>query len=282
MGFAESLLCAVADVNWVDSTPGQALLETFICPSEIRALEGSRVQIINEAVRIARTRTGRSSSLIEQDRREQLEQDKVYATRFETEDPSPPEPDPTAYPPARLVDFFKAVSEVRDYKRGAPLIAHWFAHWEGVGQGEDVLDAMNRLTLGPAQIWRPGAALDTAFDLALRTRGRSHAFCWLVRAQTEGAGWSRWMSTETEARSRLRHAASIYRERWMEFIRRTARPDLRGDAGHNGLVIGLSRLVFFLLEVGENELARSYTLEMVRAFKEELSEQPIRVPDWAQ
>ena len=68
----------------------------------------------------------------------------------------------------------------------------------------------------------------------------------------------------------------------MDFIRSTARPDFRGDAGRNGLVLGLSRLVFFLLEVGENELARRYTLEMARAFKEELSEQPIRMPDWAQ
>ena len=281
-GYAESLLRAVADASWVASPPGEALLATFICASEIRALEDSEVPATNEALRITRTRTGRNRSLVEQDRREEQEQEKRNATHFESDVPGPPEPDPTAYPPARLVDFFKAVSEVRDYKRGPPLIAQWFAHWEGVGQGEDILGALDRLAPGSTQIWRFGAVLDKAFDLALRARGRSHAFRWLVRAHTEGAGWSRWMSTGTEARSRLRHAATIYRGHWIEFIKSTARPDFRGDAGHNGLVIGLSRLVFFLLEVGENELARRYTLEMVRVFKEELSEQPIRMPEWAQ
>ena len=281
-GYAESLLRAVADANWVDSPPGKALLETFICPSEVRALENSRVQVTNEALRITRMRTGRNRSLVEQDRREEEEREKENATHFDTDAPSPREPDPSAYPLARLVDFFKAVSEVRGYKRGPPLIAQWFAHREDVGQAEEVLDALDCLAPGSTQVWHFGAVLDTAFDLALRTRGRSHAFGWLVRAQTEGAGWSRWMSTETEARSRLRHAATLYRERWIEFIRSTARPDFRGDAGRNGLVIGLSRLVFFLLEVGEDELARRYTLEMVRVFKEELSEQPIRMPGWAQ
>ena len=135
-GYAESLLRAVADANWVDSPVGQALLETFICPSEIRALESSRVQVTNEALRIARTRTGHNRSLVEQDRREEQEQDEANATRFDNDASSPREPDPTAYAPARLFDFFKAVSQVRYYKRGGPLIAHWFAHWEGVGQGE--------------------------------------------------------------------------------------------------------------------------------------------------
>ena len=281
-GYAESLLGAVADANWVDTPVGQALLETFICPSEIRALEGSSAEATNEALRITRARTGRNRSLIDQDRQEEREQDEANATRFGDDAASPPEPDPTAYPPARLLDFFKAVSEVRDYRRGGPLITHWFTHWEGVGQGEDLLDALDRLAPNSTHLLRLGAVLDTAFDLALRSRGRSHAYRWLVRAQTEGAGWSKWMSTGTEVRSRLRHAASLYRERWMDFIRSTARPDFRGDAGRNGLVLGLSRLVFFLLEVGENELARRYTLEMARVFKEELSEQPIRTPDWAQ
>lgn len=281
-GYAESLLGAVADASWVDSAVGQVLLETFICPSEIRALEGSSAEASKEALRIARARTGRNKSLIAQDRQKEEEQDEANATRFDDDAGSPPEPDPTAYAPARLLDFFKAVSEVRDYRRGGPLIAHWFTHWESVGQGEDVLDALDRLAPNSSHVWRLGAVLDTAFDLALRTRGRSHAYRWLVRAQTEGAGWSRWMSTGTEARSRLRHAATLYRERWMDFIRSTARPDFRGDAGRNGLVLGLSRLVFFLLEVGENELATRYTLEMARVFREELSEQPIRRPDWAQ
>ena len=142
-GYAESLLGAVADATWADSPAGQALLETFISPSEIRTLEGSSAEVTNEALRIARVRTGRNRSLIEQDRQEEKKQDEANATRFDDDAASPPEPDPTDYPPARLLDFFSAVSEVRDYRRSGPLIADWFTHWEGVGQGEDVLDALD-------------------------------------------------------------------------------------------------------------------------------------------
>ena len=279
--FAESLSRAVAYAGWIDSIEGQALLETFICPDESVALERRRSQEAERALCIVRRRTGRNSDLTEQEVPEDEEQDGFEDAHLTTGTPSAPDPDPTDYPPSRLPDFLDAVSHVPKYDQHSRLIARWFAHWEEVGQEAAVLDALENVSDDSSYVWRLRDSYDSAFETALRIRGRSDAFHWLVRAQTHSAGWSRWMCPEPTFKRRLRHAAALYRGRWKEFVKLTAKPDFRGDAGKNGIVIGLSRLVFFLLEVGESELARSYALEMVRVFKEELSDQPIRTPDWA-
>ena len=237
----------------------------------------------DNALQVARRRTGRTINLTEQDEQEEQAQRSSTPTGRDGDSPESPDPDPTAFPPERVFEFLDAVADIRDYDRQPELIMKWFEHWEGAGNAEEVLSSLDQGFSGPVARSLPfRRTLDAAFDLAIRTRGRTHAFQWLVRAQTRNAGWSRWMSTEADARRRLRSVATYYRPRWREFVKKTARPDFRGDAGRNGLVIGLSRLVFLLIEIGESDLARMYTLEMVRVFKEELSEQPIREPDWAQ
>ena len=280
--FAESLSRAVADADWIESMEGQMLLETFICPSESVALERKKSRVAGNALNSVRRRTGRNISLIEQNKLKEEVQDRLYDARVDPGVPSSPDPDPTDYPPARIPDFLEAVSQVRDFDQHPKLITSWFVHWESAGQGAEVLDALESLAHASSHVWKLRDTHDAAFELALRIRGRSDAFRWLVRAQTDSAGWSRWMCSESKVKLRLRHAAEKYRGRWKEFVELTAKPDFRGDAGDNGIVIGLSRLVFFLLEVGESELAQSYALEMVRVFDEELSDQPIRKPDWAQ
>ena len=281
--YAESLAGAVAHTEWIASESGQALLETFIAPTEVRVLERGSPRVAEKALQIARRRTGRTISLSEQDEQEEQAQRTSTLRSRDGDSPDPPDPDPATFPPERVFEFLDAVADMHDYDRQPDLVKEWIKHWECVGMAEEVLNYLDqRFSGSPARALYVHGTLDAAFDLAIRTRGRMHAFHWLVRAQTQNAGWSRWMSTEAEARSRLRNVATYYRPRWKEFVLKTARPDFRGDAGSNGLVIGLSRLVFFLIEIGENDLAGRYAFEMVRVFKEELSEQPIREPDWTQ
>ena len=282
-GYAESLAGAVAHAEWISSESGQALLETFITPAEIRVLEQGGSHVAENALKVARRRTGRTISLSEQDEQEEQTQRSSALTGRDDDSPEPPDPDPIAFAPEEVFEFLDAVADMRDYDRKPDLVIKWFKHWEGAGKAEEILNCLEQGFSGSAaRTLHFRGTLDAAFDLAIRTRGRMHAFQWLVRAQTQDAGWSRWMSTEADARTRLRNVVTYYGARWKEFIIKTARPEFRGDAGRNGLVIGLSRLVFFLIEIGENDLARRYAFEMVRIFKEELSEQPIREPDWAQ
>ena len=79
----------------------------------------------------------------------------------------------------------------------------------------------------------------------------------------------------------MRVVAQHYRGQWPEFIKKTAKPVISTKTVRNGIEVGLSRLVYFLIEVGEFDLARAYALEMSRVFKEELTEQPIETPGWS-
>ena len=123
--------------------------------------------------------------------------------------------------------------------------------------------------------------LDVAFEIALKTQGRSKAFPWIIRAHIKRSGWQRWFTISDEAQARMRAVALHYRGQWRDFIRNTAKPVLSTRTERNGIVIGLSRLVYFLVEVGELDLARTYALEMARGFKEKLTEQPIETPEWS-
>ena len=46
-------------------------------------------------------------------------------------------------------------------------------------------------------------------------------------------------------------------------------------------MMGQSRLVDFLLEVGQHDLARALTATLVDVMISEVEEQPLKVPEWA-
>lgn len=72
-----------------------------------------------------------------------------------------------------------------------------------------------------------------------------------------------------------------YRGKWREFVRDSAVPRYALGAEQNGIAVGKSRLVCYLMEVGELDLARRYALEMALAFKEKLTDQPLEAPEWS-
>ena len=65
-----------------------------------------------------------------------------------------------------------------------------------------------------------------------------------------------------EAEARLRKAAATFPDKWRQFIRNTSTPKYDFGATRNGIAVGKSRLVYFLVEVGEHDLALRYALEM--------------------
>ena len=125
------------------------------------------------------------------------------------------------------------------------------------------------------------SALDAAFEISRVAQGRSSAFAWLVRAHIEDSGWEEWFGDREQARARCRAVAQYYPERWREFLTNTAQSRFETGPDRNGITVGLSRLVYFLLQVGEEEIARKYAVEMARIFEDEVAEQPIEVPPWA-
>ena len=275
--YAEVLSISMLKTSQAESRIGQALFESYIGPSEVLALESaSQLNTRTKgALATVLRKTGRATNPRSTSPVENLNSD---------DEPSEAEvsvPDASKFPPGMLHEYIAATREVRPYSHGRKLVTEWLRYWEGAGHVEELLGDLEAVTSQPKLYLHIDDALDVAFHIALKTQGRSKAFPWLIRAHIARSGWQRWWSAEHEAQARFRAVALHYRDRWREFIKATAIPAFSTQTEGNGIVIGLSRLVYFLAEVGQSDLARACALEMARVFKEETAEQPIEAPEWS-
>ena len=188
-------------------------------------------------------------------------------------------PDVSRFEPGRLSDFVRSARQDASLARGR-AVSQWLAYWDAQGRHADALDDFDKLVRTDGVRFDLVEALDAAFEISRNKEGRSRAYVWLVRAMVENRGWSRWWSSDERFRARVRAVAQEYPEKWREFIVKTSRTKPLGDLENNGISVGFSRLVYFLVEVGENELAKRCAMEMVEVFRNEVSEQPLVDPEW--
>ncbi len=283
--YAEALATAIIETDLVDSRTGLALLESYIDPGEVRELENTNSAsrpCIETALAVVSRRTGRAITTTP-------ENEKTQATGYldsigddsKSEKAELSVPDPGEFPPGRLQGYLSAIRDIHSYDDRRNLVTEWLRYWEAADCADEALTDLEAATSVATLYHDSDNALDVAFEIALNTQGRSKAFPWLLRAHVTSSGWHRWFSNDDEAQARMRVVAKHYRSQWREFIENSAKPKYAIGAARNGIDIGLSRLVFFLIEVGELDSARDYALEMARIFKEELKEQPIETPEWS-
>lgn len=281
---AEALLELVATdlelaKTWTEMIPaesesGRMLLATLIAPGEFNTAWHA-AGTMSDGASIQKTLgrlTGRHGPLPE----------KGSGTSGSASDESPDMPEVSRFDPGRLSDFVRSARAATSVTRTAAAAPQWLAYWDAQGRHADALADFG------AQVRNDGVsldlveALDTAFEISRKREGRSRAYDWLVRAFVENKGWNRWWSSEERFRARVRAVAQEYPERWRKFIVETSRTEPLGAYEDNGISVGLYRLVYFLVEVGENQLAKRCAMEMVQVFRHEVSEQPLVDPDWAQ
>ena len=283
--YAEALAIGFAKTDYAESRAGRALLETYIVPSEVRALQeidvAARPQ--TEAALVAvRRKTGRAiEETPKQGERPDTENPTFISENPESGDGEVSVPDPSEFPPGRLQGYLNLSSKMRPYDYEQKFVTRWLRYWEAAGGAEEALADLDAATSQARDNLDFGTALDVAFEIALKVQGRSKALPWIIRAHVARFGWDSWFSSNKEAQARMRVVAHHYRRQWREFIRETAKPKFATAPGRGWIVIGMSRLVYFLIEVGEVDVARAYSLEMARIFKEELTEQPIETPEWS-
>ena len=282
---AEALAIAIAGTDHVESQTGQALLETYIVPSEVGALEkiSSAVRPHTEAaLATVRRRIGRVAEVSsEQTATTPTGDSNSLPGDATSEKDELPAPAPSDFPPGRLQEYLSATHNVSDYDARRRLVVEWLRYWEAAGKADKALSDFEAAASETKHSFDLDHALDEAFEIALRAQGRSRAFPWLVRAHVARSGWLRWLTSNEEARARMQIVAQNYPERWREFVKKTAKPVFVTGTERNGIAIGLARLVHLLVGVGEMDLAQTYALEMARIFKGELTEQPIKTPEWS-
>ena len=283
--YAEGLATAIVATDRVEPRTGQALLESYIAPGEAFALENSNSAsrpYIGAALTVVRRKTGRS---IGRTLDHEASRDTGHLDSQEndssTEKAATSVPDPCVFPPGHLPEYLNEVRNMQSFGAQRKLVTEWLRYWEISGYANEALTDLEAAISETTSYNDLEDVLDVAFEIALKAQGRSKAFSWLSRAHISSFGWYRRMSSNEEAQARMRAVAQHYRGQWREFIEKTATPRYAVGAASNGIHIGLSRLVYFLTEVGELDLARDYALEIARIFKAELNEQPIETPEWS-
>ncbi len=283
--YADALAAAFSATNQAESRAGRALIETYIVPSEIHALVGTDAALrphTKEALEAVRQKTGRvTEATFEQGELSTGERSKPTSDDSESGEAEASVPAPSEFPPGHLQRYLNALRNVRSFDQERKLVTEWLRYWEAAGRVDEALDDLEMAISEARHNLAFDTALDVAFEISLKTQGRSRAWPWLIRAHVARSGWSRWFSGTDESQARMRVVAHHYREKWQEFISRTAKPKFATGSKSGWITIGLSELVYFLTEVNEKDLAKSYALEMARVFKEELTEQPIEVPEWS-
>lgn len=271
--YAEDLYEELPMLPWVQDARGAALLSTYIMPSEKSAVEKAASE--GSVLSLLRKKVGPN---IENKRKEDR-----YSSSGQT-DSSKDAPEPPRlehYPPGKLSALLAERNRLRIFDSSESSIKDWLNYWDAKGQTAAALaDLEARLSETRLHL-DIQTGLDTAAELALKIHGRSESFKWLVRAHVVRYGWQRYFTSREEAEARLDLVARDYKARWKEFIRDTSKPALDLRESRNGLVIGLTRLVYFLVRLDELGLARAHTAAMVEAFKAELAEQPLETPSWA-
>ena len=282
--YAELLANAFVGTNCDESRTGQALLETYISPSEIHVLEeiGSVASSKMGAVLMAvKRKTGsRNESVRKQNGDKSGEHSIPENAHLEELDADSRAPNPGEFPPGDLASYLTAIGEIRDYKFKRQLVAQWLNYWADTGRAEEALSDLELIALDNRHHSELDEAFDVAHQLAIQLQGRSQGFDWLVCAHIARSAWEMWPAGTAAAVDRLKSIAEQFPENWEEFIQRTSRS--KYPRIHKGsVVVGLFRLVYYLFEVGQRDLARAYALRMASIFRDEVAEQPIPVPEWA-
>ena len=286
--YAEGLATGIVATEQVESRTGLALLESYLDPGEVLALENSNSAsrpYIDSALAVVRRKTGRVSTGTPEQAKSQgpghsdsNDNDSSYKKAEVSV------PNPCDFPPGRLPGYLNEVRDILHYDDKQELVTAWLKYWAAAGSADEALkdleDAISETTPYRDLDARFDRAFDVAFKIALETQGRSKAFPWLIHAHISRFGW-RWYHSDEEAQTRMQAVAQHFRGQWKEFIKATVKPVFPDGAARNGIYIGQSRLVHFLIEVDEMDLARDFALEMARIFREELKEQPIETPEWS-
>jgi hypothetical protein len=187
--------------------------------------------------------------------------------------------DISPFQPHELDRLIAELSKERVIDRGKALL-RWFDCWNGKGRGLEILKALET-SKAEDGYWVFSEVYDAAFRTSMKLEGRSSAFKWLVLAHRSNSGWQLWQASADQALKRLDIVAEHYPERWREFVLETAVRRERGRDDRSPL-LGMSRLVYLLLKVGEASLAKAVTGTLVATLRAETAEQPLPPLAWAE
>ncbi|MDH4982168.1 hypothetical protein [Hyphomicrobium sp. D-2] len=187
--------------------------------------------------------------------------------------------DVTSFGPAEFAKLHRAIQVHPQGYAMRYLAKEWLAHWKNEGEGIEALGSLQTFLEQEENPYYAEDALDYAFQASLELQGKTAAYYWLVQAHIHRHGWINWASKK-EAYARLDLALKHYPHKCVDFIRDTSRPSRNWQKRKHSFTLGQERLIHFLLQCGQLQLAASILRSYVELAVEELSDQPIPDCPW--
>lgn len=158
----------------------------------------------------------------------------------------------------------------------------WYSHWEGAGQGSDLIAVLEERLLGEdCRDEDLNYLLDMAFATKLRLEGPAKAFPYIVQAQLFNGGWfGRYHMEDTSTtEQRLKLVQKKYPKRCDEFFRKSAWTWFANP--RRGRIITGELLVYFLGIQGRTPEAIQVAETMAQCIREDTRTLNLPCPDWA-
>ena len=187
--------------------------------------------------------------------------------------------DPASIPPDKISNLLAAAEAVHYRSRDA-FLAKWVSHWNNVGRGIDIINAVKAFVDTDRRPFGTDDLLDEVFGLSLAVQGKSGAYPWLVRAHIARHGWQSNYTSEEKIVGWLNRAANHYQTDWKRYIIDTSEPHVFYKRRGASFVLGYKYLVRFLVMVGQVDLADSVVDSFLATLVEEVREQPIPEAPW--
>ena len=178
------------------------------------------------------------------------------------------------YPPESLAQLLQKSRSAGDWQ--GQTAVEWLDYWEGAGRGENALRAMEAAISQGEAFGTFSGVLDRVAALALKCRGKSAAYPWLVKAHVDSNGWSAYFTDTKQAEKRLKLIADLFPEKWFDFVRDTVFASIAAGWRSSAVWGEFLRLVEFCIVAGQPSRAREITEKAV-AFAESLCS-PVQLP----
>ena len=179
--------------------------------------------------------------------------------------------DVAAYPPENFYEFVSQFDRVGISFR--ETVDKWIEHWANTDAAIKVIEVMEEHYHDKELHFSGDEYLWKIFNLSIAVQGKNKSFEWAVRAAAHTRIWDSFWDHGSE--ENLTRIAELYPNKWLEFIQKTA-TEIDYKYGRKfGVVVGSHLLVFFLIKVGQIDLAAQVTEAMMCSLEEDVVHMPL-------
>ncbi|OCH27053.1 hypothetical protein A6E12_00635 [Aliivibrio fischeri] len=159
--------------------------------------------------------------------------------------------------------------------------SQWVEYWVGLGEGLRVIAEYENFFKDDEDLpYLSGfkESIDVIYQASKKLQGNRRAYVWALRSIRANSYWSRYSGSKSE--EMICYYAREYKERWEELLADSTHGEhlqLRGDEWS---IVPTSKLVMFLIAVGQNDLAADVTDVIVCGLERDIEHLPIRDSYW--